>query len=72
MSWNLEGLTIEAKYLDSIPVKGKVEISRVKYGGEVSHHVDLITPIVVYGAIRESIIIENKYVEKVLDNSAGV
>ncbi len=66
MSWNLEGLTIEAKYLDSFPVKGKVEISRVKYGGEVSHHIVLETPIVVYGAIRDRVIIENKFVERVM------
>ena len=66
MSWNLEGLTIEANYMGSFPVKGKVEISRVKYGGEVSHHIVLETPIVVYGATRDHVIIENKYVERVM------
>ena len=40
MSWNLEGLAVEAVYLD-IPVTGKVTLSRVKYGGGISHHIQL-------------------------------
>ena len=44
MSWNLEGLAVEASYLD-IPVVGKVTLSRVKYGGGISHHVELFNSI---------------------------
>lgn len=44
MSWNLEGLAVEANYLD-IPVVGKVTLSRVKYGGGISHHVELFNSI---------------------------
>jgi len=44
MSWNLEGLAVEASYLD-IPVTGKVTLSRVKYGGGISHHVELFDSI---------------------------
>jgi hypothetical protein len=44
MSWNLEGLAVEASYLE-IPVTGKVTLSRVKYGGGISHHVELFSSI---------------------------
>lgn len=65
MSWNLEGLHIEGHYMGEFPCSGKVEYSRVKYGGEVTHCVILDTPIVVYGAVRERITIENKFIERV-------
>ncbi len=65
MSWNLEGLSVEGKYMGDFPVKGKVFLSRVTYGGTVDHHVRLDEPILVYGAIRECVILENKYVERV-------
>lgn len=44
MSWNLEGLAVEASYLD-IPVAGKVTLSRVRYGGSIVHHVELFNSI---------------------------
>lgn len=65
MSWVLEGERVEGLYMGSIPVVGVVRLSRVKYGGEVTHHVDLDTPITVYGAVRETVILENKYVTRV-------
>ena len=37
MGWNLEGLRIEGFYLNEVKVIGKVESSRVKYGGTVDH-----------------------------------
>lgn len=72
MSWNLEGMTVEGRYMGDFPVVGKVTLSRVKYGGGVDHHIELETPIVVYGATRDRVILENKFVEKVVDNSVGV
>lgn len=41
--WNLEGLCIEARYLDNDTVKvcGVVTLSRAKYGSGVLHHVTL-------------------------------
>lgn len=66
--WNLEGMTITGKYMGEFPVTGVVELSRVKYGGEVSHHVNLETPIVVYGATRDRVILEHAFIETVKDN----
>jgi hypothetical protein len=34
-NWNLEGLNVWGMYLDMFPVSGRVELSRVKYGGGV-------------------------------------
>lgn len=66
--WNLENMKVSGKYMGEIPVVGKVRVSRVKYGGGVSHHIDLDTPIMVYGAERNSIILEHEYVEQVWDS----
>ncbi len=65
MNWNLEGLNVSATYLDTFSVTGKVTLSRVKYGGTVTHHVSLDKPINVYGAIREVVIIEHQDVHQV-------
>lgn len=43
--WNLEGMTVTGKYLDEIVVTGKVESSRVAYGGGVKHTVVLDEPV---------------------------
>jgi len=63
--WNLEGMVVSGKYMGTFQVKGKVKLSRVKYGGEISHHIDLLEPIEVYGALRESVILEHKFIEMV-------
>ncbi len=65
MNWNLEGLKVEAKYMDEFPVSGKVELSRVKYGGGVSHHLVLDSAIEVYGALRERVIVDQHQVLQV-------
>ena len=67
MSWNLEGMRLVGKYMGSIPISGVVELSRVQYGGTVSHHVVLDQPVEVYGAVRDRVIIENKYIDYVED-----
>lgn len=66
--WDLEGLKVEGKYMGDIAVAGRVESSRVKYGGEVVHTVVLDAPINVYGAERDRVLLENKYVERVYAN----
>jgi hypothetical protein len=66
--WNLEGLVVAGNYMGNIPVIGTVELSRVKYGGEISHHVVLNNPINVYGATRDRVILEHKYIKKVWRN----
>lgn len=67
MNWNLEGLRVNGLYMGLFPISGKVDLSRVQYGGEVSHHIALDQPIKVYGAIRDRIILEHKFVNRVLD-----
>jgi hypothetical protein len=66
--WNLEGMTITGNYMGEFPVAGVVELSRVMYGGGVSHHVNLETPIVVFGATRDRIILEHAFIETVKVN----
>lgn len=63
--WDLEGMTVSGKYMGEFPVTGKVRLSRVKYGGWVTHHVDLDTPIEVYGSIRDSVILNQHDIEQV-------
>lgn len=65
MNWNLEGLSIEASYLDDFSISGKVELSRVKYGGKVQHTVVLESPINIYGQLRDRLLIEHEDVSRV-------
>jgi hypothetical protein len=66
--WNLENLRVSGKYMDEFPITGKVRVSRIKYGGGVSHHIDLDTPINVYGSIRESVVVNHSDIEQVFSN----
>ena len=66
MNWNLEGLTVKGMYMGDFPVTGRVELSRVKYGGGVSHHVVLDTPIEVFSAIRDRVILDHENVVRVM------
>lgn len=54
----LDGRRVVGMYVGEYPVSGIVRLSRVKYGGGMSHHVTLNSPIKVYGAVRESVILE--------------
>lgn len=67
MNWNLEGMRVNGLYMGLFPVSGTVNLSRVKYGGEVSHHITLDEQIKVYGEVRDRIILEHKFVNRVLD-----
>jgi len=67
MHWDLEGKRINGLYMGFIPVQGKVTLSRVQYGGEVSHHLELEEPIKVYGAVRDRVILEHKFVNRLVD-----
>ena len=66
--WDLEGLRIEAKYMGDHPVSGRVESSRVRYGGEVIHTVVLDEPIKFRWRSEpaERLLIEHKFVERVM------
>lgn len=45
MNWNLEGMKVWGNYMGEFPVSGRVELSRVKYGGGIQHTVVLDEPI---------------------------
>lgn len=66
--WNLEGSMVAGAYMGEFPVVGRVELSRVKYGGEVSHHIVLEEPIEVYGALRDRVILNHRDVQQVWGN----
>ena len=69
MSWNLENLRVKAVYLETFPVQGVVELSRVAYGGRVVHTLVLDNPITVFGALRDRVIVENESIQQVSDNT---
>lgn len=57
MGWDRTGQTIRGVYLNEFSYMGKVVDSRVKYGGDVQHTVELFSPIVVYGQSRNRLLI---------------
>lgn len=65
--WNYEGMTVTGKYLGEIMVTGKVELSRVAYGGDVKHTVVMEEPISVYGNMRHRVILDHCEIIKVKD-----
>ena len=65
MQWNLEGLKVTGAYLGTFHVAGTVDVSRVKYGGGVCHHVVLDNPIRVYGALRDRVILDHENITRV-------
>ena len=65
--WNLENCRVTGNYMGIMPVAGMVTESRVKYGGSVSHTVKLDTPITVFGAVRDRVILDNWEVEKIYE-----
>lgn len=62
----LDGQRVIGMYMGDIAVSGTVRHSRVTYGGRMSHHVNLDNPINVYGAVRESLILDDDEVKGVL------
>lgn len=55
--WNLEGQIVRGEYLGH-KVEGVVTLSRVKYGGEVQHTVDLFFPITMFGDERTTVLLD--------------
>lgn len=62
MGWNKDGSTIKALYLSEYLVTGKVEESRVRYGGSVSYHIQLDEPLYLFGTHRDRVIIDENQV----------
>lgn len=67
MNWDLTDKRINGLYMGLYPYSGKVINSRVKYGGEVQHTVVLDEPFKVYGAVRVSLLVGPKEVNRILD-----
>jgi len=69
--WNLENMQVTGKYMGSFPVAGRVELSRVAYGGDVKHTVVLDKPITLRWRSEpvNRIILEHCFVESVADNA---
>lgn len=65
MDWNLEGKRIEGVYLGVYPFTGRVVNSRVKFGGELQHEVELVQPIEIYGDNRMVLLIGNPEITKI-------
>lgn len=67
-NWNhLEGKRINGLYLGLFPYSGLVVESRVKYGGQVQHTVQLDQPIAAFGADRNRILVCETEVNRILD-----
>ena len=62
----LDGQRVIGMYMGDIAVSGVVRVSRVTYGGRMSHHVTLDNPINVFGAVRDSVILESECIKGVL------
>lgn len=71
MSWNLEGMHIEAVYLDDYRVSGVVELSRVAYGGRVHHTIQLDQPLDLpwNSVARDRVIVEHATIQRVRDTA---
>jgi hypothetical protein len=70
--WNLEGLHVQCLYMGEFKCTGRVWLSRVKYGGTVSHHVALDRPLNIFGRERHSIVAGHDEVLRVFSNVEGV
>ena len=66
--WNLEGSKVKGLYLGEFPVTGTVELSRVAYGGEVHHYVNLDKAVELpfTDELRDYVILNEKQIEGVL------
>lgn len=64
-NWNLEGLHVTGLYMGLFPVSGRVELSRVKYGGGVQHTIVLDHPVQIYNTMRDRLLLDNENVTSV-------
>lgn len=66
MYWVLEGKRVNGLYMGLFPYSGTVTASRVKYGGEVQHMVDLDEAIDVYQDTRMHILVGIDEINRIL------
>ena len=68
MNWDaLEGRRVNGLYMGLFPYSGRVESSRVKYGGQVQHTIVVDEPFKVYGAVRDRILVSVTEINRILD-----
>lgn len=65
MNWNLEGKRVIGHYINSYMVCGDVIESRVTYGGTVKHTIKLVEPRMIYGDIRDTLILKDNEITEV-------
>lgn len=61
--WDHTGWRAKGRYLDRFHFEGTVESSRVKYGGKVQHTIVLDSPLQVFGATRDRVLMNHDEVE---------
>lgn len=64
--WDRSNQLIQGLYMD-VEYRGVVKSSRVKYGGDVQHTVDLIDTITVHDVEREIILVNESDMFVVLE-----
>jgi hypothetical protein len=64
--WDLEGMEVVGMYLKEFPVRGRVYMSRVRYGGGVTHYLKLERPIEVYEVFRDAVTLDESEVMEVI------
>ena len=62
MSWDRTGQRVKASYLNQYVISGTVVLSRVKYGGEVQHTVELDAPLKLFGTLRDCVLVDEKQI----------
>ena len=67
MKWDLTGDRVNGLYMGLYPYSGQVTLSRVKYGGEVQYTVQVDEPFVVFGSVRDVILVSITEINRVLD-----
>ena len=73
MGWNKDGSTVRGLYLSEYPITGVVMESRVKYGGDVSYWIKLISPLYLNGTSRDTVLLDEKQLTHdygVIENAA--
>lgn len=67
MNWNLEGLRVYGRYMGEYPCSGRVESSRVKYGGGIQHTIVLDEPLQFRWRSEPTtrVLLDHEYVERV-------
>jgi hypothetical protein len=67
MKWDLTGDRVNGLYMGLFPYSGLVTESRVKYGGDVQYTVQVDEPFVVFGSVRDVVLVSITEVNRVLD-----